>query len=122
MSTDGRGRRIARSTARHARRATVFVGGWLVVTAGLAMLVLPGPGLLVIVAGLGLLAVEFTWARRWRDAALVRAKQAADKARTAGRRRPPAQDGPGTDDPRPPRRPGSVARIPVPLTTEDRAA
>ena len=32
---------------------------------GLAMLVLPGPALLVIPAALAILAIEFVWARRW---------------------------------------------------------
>jgi hypothetical protein len=35
-----------------------------VVLAGLAMLVLPGPGLVVIALGLALLALEHDWARR----------------------------------------------------------
>ena len=41
-----------------------FVGGALLV-AGAAMLVLPGPALVVIPAGLAVLAIEFLWARRW---------------------------------------------------------
>lgn len=36
------------------------------------MLVLPGPALLVIPAGLAILAVEFAWARKWLR--VVRAK------------------------------------------------
>lgn len=42
----------------------VTVAGPLVILAGVAMLVLPGPGLLVIAAGLALLALEYQWARR----------------------------------------------------------
>jgi uncharacterized protein (TIGR02611 family) len=42
----------------------VTVAGPLVILAGLAMLVLPGPGLVVIAAGLGVLALEYPWARR----------------------------------------------------------
>ena len=41
-----------------------LVGGALLV-AGLAMLVLPGPAVVVIPAALAILAVEFVWARRW---------------------------------------------------------
>jgi tellurite resistance protein TerC len=37
----------------------------MVLLTGAAMLVLPGPGLLVIPLGLGLLAVEFVCVRRW---------------------------------------------------------
>jgi uncharacterized protein (TIGR02611 family) len=42
----------------------VTVAGPLAILAGVAMLVLPGPGLLVIAAGLALLALEYRWARR----------------------------------------------------------
>jgi uncharacterized protein (TIGR02611 family) len=37
--------------------------GATVLISGVAMLVLPGPGLLVIVAALAILATEFAWAR-----------------------------------------------------------
>jgi tellurite resistance protein TerC len=36
-----------------------------VLLVGIAMIVLPGPALLVIPLGLSILAVEFLWARRW---------------------------------------------------------
>ena len=39
------------------------VAGPLVVLVGVAMLVLPGPGLVVIALGLALLALEYEWAR-----------------------------------------------------------
>jgi uncharacterized protein (TIGR02611 family) len=42
----------------------VTVAGPLVILAGVAMLVLPGPGLVAIAAGLALLALEYQWARR----------------------------------------------------------
>jgi len=38
--------------------------GGTVVLVGVAMLVLPGPGTLVIAGGLAILATEFIWARR----------------------------------------------------------
>jgi tellurite resistance protein TerC len=41
-----------------------LVGGALLI-AGLAMLVLPGPAVVVIPAALAILALEFLWARRW---------------------------------------------------------
>jgi uncharacterized protein (TIGR02611 family) len=44
-------------------RVGVTVTGPLVVLAGVAMLVLPGPGLVVIALGLALLALEYEWAR-----------------------------------------------------------
>lgn len=39
------------------------VAGFFILGAGLLMLVLPGPGLLAIAAGLGILALEFAWAQ-----------------------------------------------------------
>jgi tellurite resistance protein TerC len=42
----------------------VTIGGFAVLLAGVAMLVLPGPGLLVIVGGLAILATEYAWAAR----------------------------------------------------------
>lgn len=45
-------------------KLVVTVVGPLVVLAGVAMTVLPGPGLVVIGLGLALLALEYDWARR----------------------------------------------------------
>jgi len=47
-----------------ARRIGVLIGGSVLLVAGLAMLVLPGPGIPLIVAGLAVLGTQFTWARR----------------------------------------------------------
>lgn len=54
---------------RHASRGTLYrigfaVAGFVVLVAGGAMLVLPGPGLLVTAIGLAMLALEFLWAER----------------------------------------------------------
>jgi uncharacterized protein (TIGR02611 family) len=59
--------------------------GFLVVAVGLAMLVLPGPGLLVIAIGLGILALEFAWAERLLERTVDRMEQAADTVRRASR-------------------------------------
>ena len=48
-----------------ARKLVIAVVGGTVVAIGIAMIVLPGPGLLVIPLGLGILALEFAWARSW---------------------------------------------------------
>jgi uncharacterized protein (TIGR02611 family) len=45
-------------------KAAVTVVGPLIALAGVAMLVLPGPGLVVIALGLAVLALEYEWARR----------------------------------------------------------
>lgn len=49
------------------RKFCVFVIGWLVVLAGVAMLALPGPGWAAIFLGFAILATEFTTARDIRD-------------------------------------------------------
>lgn len=48
---------------RHARRVIAAVLGTTVLAIGVAMLVLPGPGFLVLFFGLSILAAEFAWAR-----------------------------------------------------------
>ena len=45
------------------KRIATAVAGGAVVLVGVALLVLPGPGLVVIALGLALLATEFTWAK-----------------------------------------------------------
>lgn len=52
------------SVARLARRVLVLILGGALLIGGAALLVLPGPGLVVIFGGLALLATEFTWAER----------------------------------------------------------
>ena len=47
------------------RRVAVLVGGGALLTIGVAMIVLPGPAVVVIPAAIGVLAIEFEWARRW---------------------------------------------------------
>jgi len=52
-------------TYQWARRIAIGLVGGSVLLVGIAMTVLPGPALLVIPAGLGILGLEFAWARRW---------------------------------------------------------
>ena len=56
--------RIVRMGVRSARRVVIGVVGLTAVLVGIALLVLPGPAFLVIPIGLGILAIEFEWARR----------------------------------------------------------
>lgn len=49
---------------RTVRRVIVAVLGITVVFVGVALMVLPGPAFIVIPIGLGILALEFAWARR----------------------------------------------------------
>jgi len=50
---------------RYARRLAVLIIGMTVLLFGFALLVLPGPAVVVIPIGLAILATEFAWARRW---------------------------------------------------------
>lgn len=51
-------------TVRQAKRLVVTVVGFTLLAAGIAMIVLPGPAVVVIPVGLALLATEFVWARK----------------------------------------------------------
>jgi hypothetical protein len=46
------------------KRTALVVLGWVLVLAGVAALVLPGPGLLLLFSGLAILSQEYEWARR----------------------------------------------------------
>ena len=50
---------------RNARRVVIGVDGGTVLLIGFALLVLPGPAFVVIPIGLGILSLEFAWARSW---------------------------------------------------------
>ncbi len=56
---------VSRLKLGRAQKFVVAVVGGSVVLVGIAMLVLPGPAILVIPLGLAILATEFFWARRW---------------------------------------------------------
>ena len=56
--------KIVRQGVRSARRIVIGVVGTTAVLVGIALLVLPGPAFVVIPIGLGILAIEFEWARR----------------------------------------------------------
>jgi uncharacterized protein (TIGR02611 family) len=56
-------------------RVAFALAGFLVLAAGVVMLVTPGPGIPVIVLGLTMLALEFRWAERWLERVLDRVDQ-----------------------------------------------
>lgn len=58
------------------KRSAVTIVGVGLVLGGIALMPLPGPGILVVVAGLAVLATEYVWARRL----LRRAKNEAERA------------------------------------------
>ncbi len=51
-------------TINQARKVGIGILGGIVLTAGIVMIPYPGPGWLVVFAGLGILSTEFDWARR----------------------------------------------------------
>jgi tellurite resistance protein TerC len=52
-------------TYRVAKRIAIGVVGGSVLLVGILMIVLPGPAFVVIPVGLGILSLEFAWARSW---------------------------------------------------------
>jgi hypothetical protein len=61
------------------KRLLVVTTGFTLCGAGLIMLVLPGPGVLLILVGLIVLSTEFAWAERALDRTRARAAGAADR-------------------------------------------
>jgi uncharacterized protein (TIGR02611 family) len=69
---------VAGFIARNGKRVGVTIAGFAVLLAGAAMLVLPGPGIVVILAGLAILGTEYVWAQRLLRIAKEKANQAKD--------------------------------------------
>jgi uncharacterized protein (TIGR02611 family) len=69
------------------QRAGVVALGILIVLAGVVLSGpgVPGPGILVILIGLSFLALEFDWAERLLERAIVWADNAAERAQSAPR-------------------------------------
>jgi uncharacterized protein (TIGR02611 family) len=86
---------------RAVRRGGIFLVGMTLLVAGAAMLVLPGPGIAVILLGLVVLSAEFKWAQRalaWvRERASDLKNQA--QARLPGANRTPPSGPPNRDRP-----------------------
>jgi uncharacterized protein (TIGR02611 family) len=85
-------------TVEQVRRIFRIVAGFTLLLAGVVMLVTPGPGWLVILLGLGLLAAEFVWARRLMD----RIKRQGGRLRDAVMRAEKDQVRPGGEPPESP--------------------
>jgi uncharacterized protein (TIGR02611 family) len=69
-------RTVLRYIGRSGKRIAVTVVGFVVLIAGVVMMVTPGPGIVVILIGLAILATEWAWAER----ALDRAKETGSGA------------------------------------------
>ena len=85
---------VVRFIARNTWRVTVSAVGFVLLIVGAIMMVTPGPGLLVIIAGLAVLATQYAWAERALDAAKTRAAKARDSAVRRARRSPGEDPGP----------------------------
>jgi uncharacterized protein (TIGR02611 family) len=72
---------VARFIGRSGRRVAVTVLGSTLIGVGVVLLVIPGPGLLLIIAGLAVLATEYAWARRALDSAKARAQKVRSRIR-----------------------------------------
>jgi uncharacterized protein (TIGR02611 family) len=73
--------RLQARRERHLARGRLYrivfaLAGFTALLVGLALLVLPGPGLVVIVIGLALLALEFAWAERMLERAIDKMERA----------------------------------------------
>jgi uncharacterized protein (TIGR02611 family) len=78
--------RVRARQERHRQRHRLYrIGfaalGFLVLAAGIVMLVTPGPGIPAIILGLAMLALEFAWAERWLERLVNRVEQAAEEVR-----------------------------------------
>jgi uncharacterized protein (TIGR02611 family) len=69
---------VGRFIQRSGKRIAVSIAGFAVLLAGVVLLVLPGPGWLLIFIGLSILATQYVWAERLLRAARRKAEQAKD--------------------------------------------
>jgi uncharacterized protein (TIGR02611 family) len=76
-----------------AKRIVIGIVGGTVLLLGVVMMVTPGPGIPAILVGLGILGVEFAWARHW----LKKVKAKAGDVTRAVMRRNGRNGGGGTD-------------------------
>ena|SRR5687767_6322113 len=84
------------SPYRMAKRIAIGIVGGTVLILGIVMIVLPGPAFIVIPVGLGILGLEFAWARIWLKKAKAKGLEMARsfKNRDANNRNDNARNGP----------------------------
>jgi uncharacterized protein (TIGR02611 family) len=75
-------------TYRIAKRIAIGIVGGSVLVVGVLMIVLPGPAFVVIPVGLGILSLEFAWARIWLRKARTKAEDVARSFRNKNGRDP----------------------------------
>lgn len=52
------------TTLKQVKRLITIIVGFTVLVFGIALLILPGPGIITVVLGLAILGTEFVWARK----------------------------------------------------------
>lgn len=72
-------RRVLAESYQAGRKLVVTVVGTTIIALGVAMIVLPGPAIVVIPLGLGILGIEFAWARRYLRNVKERSSDALDR-------------------------------------------
>jgi uncharacterized protein (TIGR02611 family) len=82
--------RVRHRREQHKQRSRVFriafgIAGFVVLLSGivLSLPLIPGPGVLLIAVGLGMLALEFAWAERLLERIVDRLEQAGERAARA---------------------------------------
>lgn len=70
-----------RSSIKALRKIGVLLVGIPVLILGIILVPLPGPGLLVIIAGLLILSLEFEWAKRYVQKAKTELKKLSNKSK-----------------------------------------
>ncbi len=68
------------SSSNPVKRVAALVGGGIVLLVGIALLILPGPGLLLVLAGLLILANEFPAIEKYVDPVRKRAMKATEES------------------------------------------
>ena len=92
MTLDASRNQIWKTAGRHLVRLVVGVIGMLVLLVGIVMLVIPGPAIVVIPMGLGILATQFAWARRLLHELRERAKKLARPTQASADSETPTSD------------------------------
>ncbi len=75
------------------KRVMIAIAGFSVILIGILMIVTPGPAIIVIPAGLSILAIEFAWARRW----LAKMKEYIEKAKSRMKKTPNGATNPAAE-------------------------
>jgi uncharacterized protein (TIGR02611 family) len=90
---------VGRFIGRNGKRIAVTIVGFVVILAGVVLLVLPGPGWALIFLGLAILATEYVWARRLLDRAKAKFGQAKDAVLRKKKKGPTGDGDPPADPP-----------------------